>query len=104
MEGFGSRIQLVVCLLSFGAFFSLRQRSRGVFSGPVFAARLWFLPLGLQSEMVAPMYIAKFALSVLLFLLRRIGRLRYLADEIPRRGVMSRVCPDMLERTRPRNE
>jgi hypothetical protein len=30
--------------------------------------------------------------------------LRYLADEIPRRGVMSRVCPDMLERTRPRDE
>jgi hypothetical protein len=66
-EGFGSRIQLFVCLLSFGAFFSLRQRSRGVFSGPVFAARLWFLPLGLRSEMVAPMYIAKFAFVCLLF-------------------------------------
>jgi hypothetical protein len=50
----------VVC--SFGAFFSLRQRSRGVFSGLVLAARLWFLPLGLQSEVAAPMYIAKFAL------------------------------------------
>jgi hypothetical protein len=34
------------------AFFSLRQRSKGVFSGPVFAARCWFLPQGLQSEAV----------------------------------------------------
>jgi hypothetical protein len=51
------------------------------------------------------MYIAKFAfVCCLLVLLRRIWRLGYLADEIPRRGVMSRVCPDMLERTRPRDE
>jgi hypothetical protein len=47
-------VWLLVAVCSFGAFFSLRQRSRGVFSGPVFAARLWFLPLGLRSKMVAP--------------------------------------------------
>jgi hypothetical protein len=60
-------MDLVVCLFvvdRLGAFFSLRQRSRGVFSGPVFAARLWFLPLGLRSEMVAPMYIDKLLLFV----------------------------------------
>jgi hypothetical protein len=63
------------CLLfvRLGAFFSLRQRSRGVFSGPVFAARLRFLPLGLRGEMVAPMYIAKLLLSVLLILLRKLS-------------------------------
>jgi hypothetical protein len=93
-------VWLLVCC-SFGAFFSLRQRSRGVFSGPVFAARLWFLPLGLRSEMVAPMYIAKFALSVLFVAEDTVAEDMengYLADEIPRRGVMSRVRPDMLRK------
>jgi hypothetical protein len=44
----------VRCCLSFRRvnLFLSESRSKGVFSGPVFAARCWFLPQGLQSESV----------------------------------------------------
>jgi hypothetical protein len=78
------------CLFRRVAFFSLRHLSKGVFSGRCFAARCWFLPQGLQSEVVDT-YVLRFALFALSALMDCwISR-----DEISRRGVMSRVCPDM---------
>jgi hypothetical protein len=81
--------------------FSLWDNGVGEFFRPVFPVRHWFLPQGLQGKAVAPMYTRFACLLVTEFLLML--EFGYLDDEISRRGVMSRVCPDM-ESPSSRNE